>query len=111
MSAVAKKDDPAVLNRPVAPRPLAPVANTASTKQLSLSEVKGIWQHVIDNIGKTRISVATYLSEGALLEVQANCLIVAFPKNSSLHKDVLEKKENKMLLETPFRNGSCRDAD
>jgi len=45
------------------------------------------------------MSVATYLSEGEPLNLKGNLLTVAFPKSHSLHKESLEKKENKEIIE------------
>ena len=45
------------------------------------------------------MSVATYLNEGELLKCQGNVLTVSFPKNYSLHKEALEQKDNKALVE------------
>ncbi len=45
------------------------------------------------------MSVATYLDEGEPIKMQANTLTVSFPKNYSLHKETLEKRENKAMVE------------
>jgi len=66
---------------------------------VSLEEISGIWQKTIDSLSGVKISVATYLSEGSPLEVKKNILTVSFPKNYSLHKESLEKKENRSLIE------------
>jgi hypothetical protein len=43
--------------------------------------------------------VSTYLGEGKPVKLERNTLTVAFPKNFSLHKESLERKENKALVE------------
>ena len=45
------------------------------------------------------MSVATYLSEGDLLSCEGNVVTVSFPRNYSLHKESLETKENRRLIE------------
>jgi hypothetical protein len=45
------------------------------------------------------MSVATYLNEGSPLKVQGNILTISFPKNYSLHKESLEQKDNKIIIE------------
>ena len=70
-----------------------------STKHISLEEVKNIWQNIIDVLTRVKISVATYLNEGEVLKLEKNILTIAFPKNYSLHKESLERKENKALIE------------
>jgi len=66
---------------------------------LSLDDIKGRWQDIIGNLSKIKMSVATYLNEGNLVSLEANTLTVAFPKNYSLHKESLEGKENKLIVE------------
>ena len=43
--------------------------------------------------------VATYFNEGELLKAQGNVLTISFPRNYSLHREALEQKENKALIE------------
>ena len=69
------------------------------TRQFSLDDVKGSWQDIISNLSKIKMSVATYLSEGAPIQLEANNLTVSFPKNYALHKEALERKENKLIIE------------
>jgi DNA polymerase-3 subunit gamma/tau len=64
-----------------------------------LEQVKDAWQALIQNIGKTRMSLATYLNEGTPLKMQGSVLTVSFAKNNSLHKETLDKKENKKIIE------------
>ena len=45
------------------------------------------------------MSVATYLNEGSPVNLKNNILTVSFPKNYSLHKESLERKENKEIIE------------
>jgi DNA polymerase-3 subunit gamma/tau len=66
---------------------------------ISLDEIRGSWKNVIDDLGKIKMSVATYLNEGEPLNVQGELLTVALPKSCSLHKEELEKRENKALIE------------
>ncbi len=65
----------------------------------SLDNVKKIWRNVIDNLGRVKMSVATYLNEGTPTKLEKNILTVSFPVNYSLHKESLERKENKAIIE------------
>lgn len=69
------------------------------SKAVPLENIKEGWQNIIERLGKIKISVASYLNEGLPLKVQGNCLTVSFPKNYSLHKESLERKENRALIE------------
>ena len=68
-------------------------------QKTSLNNVKEIWQNIIDNLGKIKMSVATYLNEGSPVKLENNILTVSFPMNYSLHKETLESRENKAIIE------------
>jgi DNA polymerase-3 subunit gamma/tau len=70
---------------------------------VSLNQVKELWQTIIQKIGKIKMSVATYLNEGIPAKLEGNVLTVSLPKNHLLHKETLEKKENKAIIE----NNAC----
>jgi len=73
--------------------------NSSPISIVPLETVKKIWQNVISNLSPVKMSVATYLSEGEPADIKDNVLTIVFPKNYSLHKEALEKKENKLLIE------------
>ena len=77
----------------------APVDNSSLGQEISIDVIKNIWQKLIDTLAGIKMSVSTYLNEGELLNVQGNVLVVSFPKNYSLHKETLEEKGNKDLVE------------
>ncbi|MBM3246678.1 MAG: DNA polymerase III subunit gamma/tau [Candidatus Omnitrophica bacterium] len=77
------------------PAPLKEEPNNSA----SLDNVKDSWQNIIDNLGKLKMSVATYMTEGSPVKLANNVLTVAFPKNYSLHKESLETRENKAVIE------------
>ncbi|RJP28041.1 MAG: DNA polymerase III subunit gamma/tau [Candidatus Omnitrophota bacterium] len=66
---------------------------------ITLERIKDAWQNIIAEIGKVKMSVATYLSEGSPVKCEKNVLTVSFAKNHLLHKESLEKKDNKDLVE------------
>ena len=66
---------------------------------VSLESVKNAWGSIINNLAKIKMSVSTYLSEGEPTKVQGDVLTVAFPKNYSLHKESLDSRENKVIIE------------
>jgi len=71
----------------------------AQKPPVSLDNVKNAWGNIVNNLAKIKMSVSTYLSEGEPTRVQGDVLTVAFPKNYSLHKESLERKENKLIIE------------
>lgn len=78
---------------------VAQVIEVEPEVSITLDDVRGIWKNLIDTLGRVKMSTATYLSEGVLVDLQKNILTVAFPKDYSLHKESLETKENRQLIE------------
>jgi DNA polymerase III subunit gamma/tau len=74
-------------------------SNEPSATQIALDNIKNGWQNIIANLGKIKMSVATYLSEGEPMKLQGNILTVSFPKDYSLHRETLEKRDNKAIIE------------
>ncbi|MDD5109402.1 MAG: DNA polymerase III subunit gamma/tau [Candidatus Omnitrophica bacterium] len=72
---------------------------SVQTPSISLENVKNAWSNIVNNLAKIKMSVSTYLSEGEPTRVQGNMVTVAFPKSCSLHKESLDKKENKIMVE------------
>jgi len=66
---------------------------------ITLDSIRAVWQNILDSLGRVKISAATYLSEGELFKLQGNLLTVSFPKSHSLHKESLERRENKEIIE------------
>ena len=71
----------------------------AQQQIISLENIMGIWQKVLDNLERIKISVATYLNKGQPLKIHGSTLTVAFPRSHSLHKESLERKENREIIE------------
>ncbi|MBU0504028.1 MAG: DNA polymerase III subunit gamma/tau [Candidatus Omnitrophica bacterium] len=68
-------------------------------KVVPLESIKEVWQNIISEIGKIKMSAATYLNEVDLVGIQDNILTLCFPKNCSFHKESMEAKENKDTIE------------
>ena len=66
---------------------------------ITLEDIKNAWQNVIDGLSRVKMSVSTYLSEGEPINLKGNQLIVSFAKSHSLHKETLEGRENKEIIE------------
>jgi len=64
-----------------------------------LEKVKEVWGNIVNNLSKIKMSVSTYLSEGEPTKVQGDLVTIAFPKSCSLHKESLDRKENKAMVE------------
>lgn len=66
---------------------------------VSLERVKEVWGNIVNDLSRIKMSVSTYLSEGEPTKIQDGLVTVAFPKSCSLHKESLDKKENKAMVE------------
>jgi len=70
-----------------------------SVMDITLDNIKSAWQNILENLSRVKISAATYLSEGEPFNLKGNLLTVAFPKSHSLHKESLERRENREIVE------------
>ncbi|MCX5706239.1 MAG: DNA polymerase III subunit gamma/tau [Candidatus Omnitrophica bacterium] len=77
----------------IGPEPPSQVIN------ISLDNVKAAWQSIISSLSGIKMSVATYLNEGEPFKLQGNLLTISFPKSHSLHKEALERRENREIIE------------
>ena len=80
-------------------KPLPVKSKPKPIQAISLDDIRGVWRSIIDNIAKVKMSVATYLNEGMLMNLDGDTLTIAFPEEYSLHKESLEVRENKQMIE------------
>ncbi len=74
-----------------APLPVAPGPK--------LEKLRECWQQIIASLSKVKMSLATYLAEGELTEAHGNIVTVEFPKSCAFHRDSLDRKDNRDLVE------------
>jgi len=100
------KNNPAVL-----PPKSEPVNNPADSPvpSLGLENISSVWNEFIHRIGKIRMSVATYLSEAVPFKLEKNILSIGLPKDAKFHKEALERKENRAIIEETFKQLLNRD--
>jgi len=70
-----------------------------SASHISLDQVKEVWQNVVETVTRAKISVGTYLNEGLPLRLENGVLTISFSRDHSLHRDSLERKDNRELIE------------
>ncbi|MDD5097907.1 MAG: hypothetical protein PHU59_05430, partial [Candidatus Omnitrophica bacterium] len=87
----------------------APKPAIQQNVSVSLENIKNVWGNIVNNLAKIKMSVSTYLSEGDPTKIQGEVLTIAFPKNYSLHKESLDRKENKLIVEKAIFE--CTNAD
>ncbi len=79
----------------------------AKDESTTLESIKNYWKKIISELGMVKMSLANYLNEGNPVSLKDNALTISFPKNYSLYKESLEKKENKIILEK-ILSGLCK---
>ncbi|MFA5100711.1 MAG: DNA polymerase III subunit gamma/tau [Candidatus Omnitrophota bacterium] len=89
----------AVHEKPAEPQAAVRMMTMDAVQTVSLDAVREGWQRMIDDVSRVKISVASYLNEGAPTDLDGDRLTVVFPRNCSLHKETLEEKFNKNLIE------------
>ncbi len=75
------------------------VVGAPPARIVGLEQVQAAWQELIADLSKVKMSAATFLGDATLAKVEDNIITLSFPKGLSLHKDSLERKDNKAILE------------
>lgn len=65
----------------------------------SLYRLREIWPQVIKRVKLEKIYLASCLEEAEIMEFRNNILTLGYAKNNKFHKSVLEKQQNKKLIE------------
>lgn len=74
-------------------------SNSDCNKRVTVEMVTEVWTALIDAIGKEKISIASYLSEGQPTGFDGENILVGIPKEFTLHKEILEEAKNKAAIE------------
>lgn len=78
---------------------------------VDMMRVKDAWPILVKAMAVKRMSISSYLAEGAPEDIKGNTILVGFPKELNFHREVLEEKQNKdsieaalsQILDTPVR--------
>lgn len=73
-----------------------------SAEAPTLEKIKRLWDTLTHALSREKMSVATYLQEGAPVEYKQGRLVVAFPTKCAFQKEVLEEDGNRRLVEKIF---------
>jgi len=68
-------------------------------RELKLSSLDSVWEALLRALKAEKISVASYLAEGAPLNFERGVARVAFPEKLVFHRESLEVTENRQLIE------------
>jgi DNA polymerase-3 subunit gamma/tau len=82
-----------------------PIQNKEISTNLDLTQV---WSKILNKIKKTRISVYSFIIANNLITIEDDTLIIGFNKKFTFHKENLEKKNNKILLQKIIKEETGR---
>ncbi len=71
-------------------------------QMIDLEKIRRLWDTLTHAVSRQKMSIATFLQEGIPVEFKDHTLTVGFAKENNFHKESLEEKQNKMLLEKVF---------
>jgi len=74
--------------------------SSIQAKELSIDlDLNQTWTTILNKIKKTKISVYSFIIANNLITIENNKLIIGFNKRYTFHKESLEKKNNKIILQ------------
>ena len=71
-------------------------------------ELTQAWPTILDRIKKTKMAVYSFIIANNLITIENNKLIIGFDKEYTFHKESLEKKNNKILLQELIKEETGR---
>lgn len=67
--------------------------------EVTLQQIEHLWPNIIRSVGSKKISIASCLQEGEPVSYKGNTVILGFLKGHSFHREVIEKSQNKRIVE------------
>lgn len=77
-----------------------PVA--ASNEPLTLEKIQAAWDALTYAVSREKMSLATFLQEGKAIQLVGDRLTIAFSKDHQFHKETLDGKDAKLLVDRIF---------
>lgn len=105
-SSVQKKKLNSEPSAPLQPPPSVTPVNTAkdpSQPGIELDEIERVWPVILDRVKAKKISCGTFLSEAEPVEVEQDIVALGLPSEFKFHKEALEQRDNKKIVEDIFR--------
>lgn len=83
--------------------------SSVKTKESPINlELTQAWPTILDRIKKTKMAVYSFIIANNLITIENNKLIIGFDKEYTFHKESLEKKNNKILLQELIKEETGR---
>jgi len=96
---VEKEPEPPREKEEVIERPEQPEEKPVIEGDINLKRIEDIWPNVISNVKVKKISIASCLVEGEPVSYSGEVVMLGFAKGHSFHREVLEKIQNKKIVE------------
>jgi len=77
-------------------------SDESSPPEVSLSQARQYWRKLLDILARKKMSVATFLMKGKLIGMDGDVVNVGFLPELSFHRESLESKKNKKIIEENF---------
>ncbi len=88
---------------PVQEEPPAQKPESDPQASFDLQKINHIWDEALHKISKIKMYVATCLQDGMPIKLKKNTVVIGLPKTSSFHKEALERKENRLIIEQALK--------
>ncbi|MGL5126489.1 MAG: DNA polymerase III subunit gamma/tau [Fusobacteriaceae bacterium] len=82
----------------VEPKTTSEISSKIKTKEISLEDVKKIWDLAIKNIKKQKISLMAFLISASPTKVEKNKIYITFGSESSFSLEQMKRNENSEIL-------------
>ncbi len=96
----ASKPSPAVARQATMVLEDFPVAS--SNEPLTLEKIQAAWDALTYAVSREKMSLATFLQEGKAVNLNGERLTIAFGKDHQFHKETLDGKDAKLLVDRIF---------
>lgn len=73
--------------------------NNGPQASIDINRVKDAWPILVKTMAVKKMSISSYLAEGEPDSVKGNAIAVGFPRELNFHREVLEEKNNKDIVE------------
>jgi DNA polymerase-3 subunit gamma/tau len=86
-----------------------PVRATTPVLAVPVQDTAVLWKNILQEVKKTRPNLASYLDQGVILAVLERTIKIRFSEESSFLISLIEKEENKKLLQPLIKRYFGRD--
>ena len=86
-----------------------PEISQTHDKVITVEDVRGAWQYVLNGVKSEKISAALFLMEGLPSRMEASTVVIDFPQQYVFYKEALERNENRCIIEKYLKSALNSD--